>query len=170
MTTITARYHENLQQEGLLLMTNSLRRAAIKEALDTIPSSQQLIDPELSPLNAILPRDKIEQALWSIKLGTAPGPDGIPYEVWKHLDGLHKAANANREPSFDVIGCMTMVIQDIQSHGVSPGTNFALGYLCPIYKKKERDNVKNYHPITLLNTDYKLMTKSLSLQLATQIH
>ena len=153
-------------------MTNPLRQASITEALDAIPSSQQLRDPELSPLNTTLPRDKIEQALRIVKLGTVPGPDGIPYEVWKHLDGLHKAANAatTREPSFDVIGCMTMVIQDIQSHGVFPGTNFAPGYLCPIYKKKERDNIKNYHPITLFNTDYKLMTKSLSLQLATQIH
>ena len=114
-------------------------------------------------MNEILPRDKIEHALRNVKLGTAPGPDGIPYEVWKHLDRLHKAAKANNEPYFNVINCMTMVVQDIQTHSMSPGTNFTLGYLCPIYKKKERDNVKNYRPITLLNTDYKLMTKSLSL-------
>ena len=172
MTNITAQYHKNLQREGLLPETNHLRQAAITEALDAIPLSQRLTNPdsELSPMNEILPRDKIERALRNVKLGTAPGPDGIPYEVWKHLDRLHKAAKANNEPYFDVINCMTMVIQDIQTHGVSPGTNFTLGYLCPIYKKKERDNVKNYRPITLLNTDYKLMTKSLSLQLATHIH
>ena len=122
------------------------------------------------PLNDILLRDKIEHALRNVKLGTASGPDRIPYEVWKHLDGLQKVVKANNKPYFDMINCMTMVIQDIQTHGVAPGTNFTLGYLCPIYKKKERDNVKNYRPITLLNTDYKLMTKSLSLQLAMQIH
>lgn len=35
-----------------------------------------------------------------------------------------------------------------------------------IYKKKERDEIENYQPITLLNTDYKLMTKVLAKCLA----
>ena len=170
MSTITAHYHENLQREGLLPEMNTLRQAAITEALNAIPPSQRLTNPELSPLNDILLRDKIEHALRNVKLGTVPGPDGIPYKVWKHLDGLQKVVKANKKPYFNVINCMTMIIQDIQTHGVAPGTNFTLGYLCPIYKKKERDDVKNYHPITLLNTDYKLMMKSLSLQLVMQIH
>ena len=38
--------------------------------------------------------------------------------------------------------------------------------MCPIYKKKERDEIKNYRPITLLNTAYKLMTKVLAMRLA----
>jgi hypothetical protein len=31
--------------------------------------------------------------------------------------------------------------------------------MCPIYKKKDRTEISNYWPITLLNTDYKLLTK-----------
>jgi ribonuclease HI len=38
--------------------------------------------------------------------------------------------------------------------------------MCPIYKKKERTEIANYRPITLLNTDYKLLTKALAIQLA----
>jgi len=132
--------------------------------------SQQLADPDGSPLNSTLPRDRIEHTLRNVKLGTAAGPDGIPYEVWKHFDELHKSAKKDEKPYFDVIGCMTIVIQDIQTHGVDPVTNFALGHLCPIYKKKERDDIKNYRPITLLNTDYKLLMKSLALQLAKHVH
>jgi hypothetical protein len=41
--------------------------------------------------------------------------------------------------------------------------------MCPIYKKKNHSRIKNYHPITLLNTDYKTMTKALAMQLATHI-
>ncbi|KAG8934005.1 hypothetical protein FRC01_005692 [Tulasnella sp. 417] len=31
-----------------------------------------------------------------------------------------------------------------------------------LHKKKERDKIKNYHPITLLNSDYKLQTKAMT--------
>lgn len=37
--------------------------------------------------------------------------------------------------------------------------------MCPIFKKKDRSKIENYRPITLLNSDYKLLTKALSLQL-----
>lgn len=41
--------------------------------------------------------------------------------------------------------------------------------MCPIYKKKDRTRIENYRPITLLNTDYKTMTKALASQLAKNI-
>ena len=40
------------------------------------------------------------------------------------------------------------------------------GCISPIYKKKDPDDVANYRPITLLNTDYKAYTKALSMRLA----
>jgi hypothetical protein len=40
------------------------------------------------------------------------------------------------------------------------------GCVSPIYKKKDPENIANYRPITLLNTDYKILTKALSLRLA----
>lgn len=36
--------------------------------------------------------------------------------------------------------------------------------MCPIYNKKDRTNISNYRLITLLNSDYKLLTKVLALQ------
>jgi len=42
--------------------------------------------------------------------------------------------------------------------------------MCPIYKKKDRAEISNYRPITLLNTDYKILTKVLALQLVDKIH
>ena len=41
--------------------------------------------------------------------------------------------------------------------------------MCPLYKKKDTTQIKNYRPITLLNSDYKLLTKALSLQLINDI-
>ena len=37
--------------------------------------------------------------------------------------------------------------------------------MCPIFKKKDPTDIHNYRPITVLNTDYKIFTKALSLKL-----
>jgi len=38
--------------------------------------------------------------------------------------------------------------------------------MCPIYKKGEKSEIANYRPITVLNTDYKIMTRTLTTRLA----
>jgi len=65
---------------------------------------------------------------------------------------------------------MKHIMNDIQLHGVTTNSNFTLGWMCLIYKKKDQTLIKNYHPITLLNTDYKILMKALALQLAKEIH
>ena len=170
MTKLAKDYHENLQVDDLLPPESEERTQALEEALGAIPKKQKLEDPLSSPLNLPITNDDLEMALSSSKLGTAAGPDGIPYELWKHLNLQHKTASKKQKPSFDVLDCMLRTLIDIQKFGVDPNTEFSLGWMCPIYKKKEKDQIKNYRPITLLNTDYKLLTKALSNQLAQHIH
>ena len=70
---------------------------------------------------------------------------------------------------FDIVDTLTILFQDIQRHGVESSTDFTEGWMCPIFKKKDRTQIGNYRPITLLNSDYKLLTKALSLQLLNPI-
>jgi hypothetical protein len=63
-----------------------------------------------------------------------------------------------------------MIFNDIQTHGIDEQTNVTLGWMCPMYKKKDRSEIENYQPITLLNTDYKILTKALAMQLAQEVH
>ena len=71
---------------------------------------------------------------------------------------------------FDIIAILTKVFEDIRRHGIDKRLVFAHGWMCLIYKKKDPTEISNYRPITLLNTDYKLLTKTLSLQLVEPIH
>ncbi|KAF4615476.1 hypothetical protein D9613_003370 [Agrocybe pediades] len=65
----------------------------------------------------------------------------------------------DKDPQPDIIAILTTVFNDIEEHGVDKSTKFSRGWMCPLYKKKDKDEMANYRPLTMLNTDYKLMTK-----------
>ena len=44
------------------------------------------------------------------------------------------------------------------------------GDITLLYKKKDRTDVRNYRPLTMLNTDYKVYTKVLANRLKTVVH
>lgn len=71
---------------------------------------------------------------------------------------------------FDIIAKLTILFMDIQTFGVEKNLEFTSGWMCLIYKKKDPSDISNYRPITLLNMDYKVLTKTLALQLVKPIH
>ena len=75
----------------------------------------------------------------------------------------------NGHPSFDVVKSLTNLYNDIENEGMAEGTDFSKGWMCPIYKKKDRMDIANYRPITVLNTDYKIFMRALTTKLTSAV-
>ena len=169
MAELAKQYHESLQEVGLSEDPNSSLNQKTEEILKEIPEAQKFQNPETSALNEGLTKGVVEEALRLAKNGSATGLDGCPYELWKVLKKRNDEAEEEGKTGFDVIKILTKVFQDVQLHGIAPNTHFADGWMCLLYKKKDRTLIENYRPITLLNSDYKLLTKALTLQLIEDI-
>lgn len=123
----------------------------------------------------------VSNALKTCGCGRAPGIDGIPYELWKHLQALYaieqksnkqakKKGKRTKDEALDIVGLLMRIFQDIQKHGLTPNSTFTEGWIIPLYKKNDKREITNYRPITLLNSDFKLLDKINALRLAKWAH
>ena len=176
MADIGRQHHHDLLSEGLHDDVHE-REEAIKAVLEEIDNDSKLPDVEKTKLGKQINEELITIALKHSANGASPRCDGIPYKFWKMLAGdlgyqlkkeKESAAEDSEQPN--ITKTLTNVYLDIENHGVHPDSAFAEGWMCPLYKKKDKHKIENYHPITLLNTDYKIYTKALSIKLAEVAH
>ncbi|KAH9890117.1 Endonuclease/exonuclease/phosphatase, partial [Cubamyces lactineus] len=165
MAEMARNHHDHVQLDEEGVPPPEEREECIKVALESLDVG--LSDEQAEQMAAAITYEECEIALKFSKSGTAPGRDGIPYDLWKtlHARFVEDRRHEGRE-SFDVVKILHHALRDVQEHGVAPGVPFAEGWMAPIYKEKgEKTKIANYRPITLLNTDYKLLTKLLSIRL-----
>jgi len=132
--------------------------------LPTDPSAQQAL---LSSLDRRLPShaqqacegaeqgitlDELQAALKLSARGKKPGSDGLPYEFYSQF--------------WEVLGQeLLAVLQEAfqAQHGLGLPASMTQGVITLLYKGKgSKALLDSYRPITLLNSDYKLLAKSLA--------
>jgi len=166
MAKIACDYHKNLQNKGLNHNKSQEEHENMTRTfLSHIPIDQKIPEHDATSMNGPIDNKQVQEAIFMSKNGSATGMDSYPYELWKKLISEHKKRTKKNIPSFNITRMLMEILQDIQMHGVDTRTNFTLGWMCPIYKKKDPNEISNYRPITLLNTDYKILTKAMALQL-----
>jgi hypothetical protein len=171
MAELARDHYYDLQNDGCDI-DSTTREAATQEAFDVLPQPDPEVDMTL--LDEKLSEADVAAALKDAAAGKAAGINGIMSQFWQRLQTIHSAntgrdgdgRNGPANKTCDVVKLLTWVYNNIEEFGVLEDTTFALGWMCPLFKKKDKSDIANYRPITVLNADYKIFTKALANKLA----
>ena len=164
MANLARHYHEQL-----LAVDRDPHQEPDAEKLATAlrDVDTSLSQTDADNLSKTLNEEEIAEAIMNSANDKAAGLDGIPTELWKLLHQQYKSAKPDERHKYcNIAQVLAETFNDIATTGIREGTGFNEGWMCPIYKKKEADNVANYRPVTVLNTDYKILTKAVATRLS----
>ena len=117
--------------------------------LDT--SILQLSSSDQNSCDLPLSSAELESALKKMEIDKSPGIDGLTSNFYKHF--------------WPLIGPdVTKVFNHSFKHGLLTRSQ-RRGIITLVFKKGDRSKLQNWRPITLLNTDYKILTKALAIRL-----
>ena len=111
-------------------------------------SIPQLSSSDQQSCELPLSTSELEHALKKMENNKSPGIDGLTSNFYKHF--------------WPILGPdITQVFNYCFQHGLLTRTQ-RRGIITLIYKKGDRTKLQNWRPITLLTTDYKILTKALA--------
>ena len=110
-----------------------------------------LTENEKQELEYEITNEELDSAVKSFKLGKSPGEDGLTVEWYQKFWYLIRTD-------------FSELVFEILESGKLPNSQYR-GVISLLYKSGERELLKNWRPITLLNIDYKIISKCLSRRL-----
>ena len=124
--------------------------AAVQQVLDAVRLHAVAISPAAAEQagTADIVAASVAAVVKRCASGKAPGPDGLPMEFWRNHIGL-------------LAPVLAAVYSAIGAIGAVPAS-FLDGVVHPFHKAGDAADPANYRPITLLNTDYRLLAKILA--------
>lgn len=138
------------------------REEAIRTMLENIP--EPIPEPAAIKIGKKVSYGEVRMSFREAPTGKAPGVDGIINEFWKKEIEWYKESQKSGNTRADIVNEMKLVFQDIDDFGPIDG-RFAEGRMGLLFKKKDKRNIENYRPVTLLNTDYKMYTSIMARRL-----
>ncbi|GBG74652.1 hypothetical protein CBR_g19060 [Chara braunii] len=127
--------------------------ADMRQEADLWCSTDKRLEPnQRLLLDRPLTLQELQEAVKSMARGKTPGDDGLPMEFY--------------EATWDQIGPILLKLFNNVLEGGRLTEDMCRGTITLIYKKGDKQNVRNWRPISLLNVSYKILAKALSRRLA----
>ena len=105
----------------------------------------------------------VVRAIRKGKLGRSPGEDGIPHDWYKEMMVLRGDEDEEVLDSA-IIRALMLVLRAVQMSDRLPGW-FTRGVLTILYKKGDPAEIRNYRPLSIMGSDYRLYTSILTQRL-----
>ena len=117
---------------------------------------QKILRKSSEKLDEWITKEEVQDVMENLPIGKSAGPNRIPNAMYKYLSSYFAADLAE-------------VLNDSIALGKLP-KHFMEGDISMLYKKKDREDPRNYRPITLLNSDYKIFTRILAIRMKNIVH
>nr|XP_014353509.1 PREDICTED: uncharacterized protein LOC102357489 [Latimeria chalumnae] len=125
---------------------SSWDKADMEKFLNTCSPKKHLGSEQMGCLEPIC-REEISTIISQLANGKSPGPDGLTGEFYKSFKDK-------------LVPHLMIVYNDILSTGILPNSLME-ALLLLLYKKGDKQDLKNYRLIMMLNVDYKILVKIL---------
>ena len=116
--------------------------------IDTLRAGNRVLPPTATECGKPITAPELEDTMNLLPTGKAAGPDGLPNKFYKVF-------------SKTLAPILEKVFEESLANGKLPPA-VGDGLITLLYKKNARDDPTNYRPITLLNSDYKIMMRVLA--------
>ncbi|SNX84637.1 related to Retrovirus-related POL polyprotein [Melanopsichium pennsylvanicum] len=150
LPNIAAEFYE------LLFAKKSTNPSIGRKFIDLMPKIPVILR---GPLQGPITSTEVRAGIRGAATGKSPGPDGLPIELFKHV---LKSCPENAEILCNSLATFFNSLLE----GNRAGEHFSIGVLSILYKNKgSPSELKNYRPLTVTNSDYKLFTSILAKRL-----
>ena len=119
-----------------------------EKCLATLDRGNRVLAPTAAKCSAEISEEELIYTCNHLPTGKSPGPDRLPNKLYKSMSKV-------------VAPILYEVFKESLAAETLPETMLE-GIITLLYKKKERDDPRNYRPITLLNNDYKILMRILA--------